>query len=195
MYDDPGVVRLVVDARAGDRSAWDRIIERYAPLVWGVCMRFRLGRADADDVGQTVWLKLFEHIMTIREPAALPGWLARTTRNECLRLLEVSGHRVTAELTTLAVDDETGYLEVEQELETARRHTALREAFADLRPHCQELLSLLFADPPTPYRDVGAQLCMKIGSIGPTRERCLAELRRSPALTALAEAERQEIGG
>jgi RNA polymerase sigma factor (sigma-70 family) len=192
MYDDPGVVGLVVAARDGDRAAWDRIIERYAPLVWSICVRYRLDRPDADDVGQTVWLKLFEHLMTIREPAALPGWLATTTRNECVRLLRTSSRRENAERAVLVMDEETGYLEVERELAAARRHAALLEAFAGLRPQCRELLSLLFADPPTPYRAVGARLGMKVGSIGPTRERCLAELRRSPALATLIKAEREE---
>jgi len=196
MHDDPGVVGLVIAARDGDQEAWDRIVERFAPLVWGICVRLGLNRADIDDVGQTVWLKLFEHVQSIREPAALPGWLASTTRNECLHVLRTAGSREYVGLALLAAaQEEPGYQEVERELERARRHTALREAFAQLRPLCQRLLSLLFADPPTPYREVGARMTMKVGSIGPTRERCLTELRRSPAMAALIRAETQRDRG
>jgi RNA polymerase sigma factor (sigma-70 family) len=196
MYDDPTVVALVLAARGGDRTAWDQIVERYAPLVWGICRRHRLSRSDTDDVGQNVWLRLFESLGTLREAAALPGWLARTTRNECLRVLRSAGQRERAEHT---IDPEPGleggYDLVEDELERAQRHLALRESFGQLRPQCQELLSMLFRDARPPYRQIGGQLGMKVGSIGPTRERCLAELRRCPALAALIETQRREGTG
>lgn len=196
MYDDPTVVALVLAARGGDRTAWDQIVERYAPLVWGICRRHRLSRSDTDDVGQNVWLRLFESLGTLREAAALPGWLARTTRNECLRVLRSAGQRERAEHT---IDPERGleggYDLVEDELERAQRHLALRESFGQLRPQCQELLSLLFRDARPPYLQIGGQLGMKVGSIGPTRERCLAELRRCPALAALIETQRREGTG
>src|SRR5215510_1646282 len=75
MPDDLTIVNLLLRARAGDESAWHELVERYAPLVWSVCRRYRLSQADTDDVAQTVWLRLLEHIAKIREPAALPGWL------------------------------------------------------------------------------------------------------------------------
>lgn len=196
MHDDPTVVALVLAGRAGDREAWNRIVERYAPLVWGICVRLRLSRADTDDVGQNVWLRLFENLSTIREPAALPGWLARTTVNECLRVLRPAGQRGYVEGpldAEPAVDG--GYDVVEEELERAERQLALREAFAQLRPRCRVLLSVLFADARPPYQEIGSQLDMKVGSIGPTRERCLAELRRCPALAALIEARSQQENG
>jgi len=95
--DDPVVVDLVLRARAGDQRAWDEIVERFAPLVWGICMRHRLSPADADDVGQSLWLGLLEHLQTLREPAALPGWIATTTRRECLRLHEEAKRRLQAD--------------------------------------------------------------------------------------------------
>src|SRR5580698_5979512 len=81
---------LVARARSGDRHAWDALVERYAPLIWSVCRRHRLGRADADDVGQSVWLRLVDQLDKIRDPAALPGWLATTTRRECDRILHTA---------------------------------------------------------------------------------------------------------
>jgi DNA-directed RNA polymerase specialized sigma24 family protein len=78
MRDDPMVIALVDRASAGDQEAWNEIVERYAPLVWSICLRYRLDRPDIDEVGQSVWLLLVEKIGTLRDPAALPGWLATT---------------------------------------------------------------------------------------------------------------------
>ena len=82
---DGPITDLVLRARDGDQQAWDALVERYAPLVWSICRRYRLAGADADDVGQAVWLQLVDHIGKIRDPAALPGWLATTTARECGR--------------------------------------------------------------------------------------------------------------
>ena len=90
MRDDPTVVDLVTRARDGDKDAWDELVERYAPLLWSVCRRYRLSPADAEDVGQSVWLRLVEHLPGLRESAALPGWIATTTQRECYRLLRAS---------------------------------------------------------------------------------------------------------
>ena len=87
MHDGSSVGDLVARARNGDKQAWDALVERYAPLVWSICRQHRLDGADAADVGQNVWLKLVEQLDRIRDPAALPGWLATTTRRECWRVL------------------------------------------------------------------------------------------------------------
>ena len=76
------VMALVMRAGTGDERAWDALVERYAPLIWSLCRRYRLDAADADDVGQHVWLLLVDHLGTVRDPAALPGWLATTTRRD-----------------------------------------------------------------------------------------------------------------
>ncbi len=73
MRDDSSVSALVARARAGDQPAWNELVERYAPLVWSICNRYRLSRQDIDDIGQTVWLLLVEQLGNIRQPAALPG--------------------------------------------------------------------------------------------------------------------------
>jgi RNA polymerase sigma factor (sigma-70 family) len=195
MRDDPTVVALVKRVRDGDQHAWNQLVERYAPLVWSICRRYDLSRADTDDVGQTVWLKLIEQVRAIRDAAALPGWIATTTRRECQRVLRTARQRHPAELTEIDAPAEDDVAEVELELEREQRHIALREAFRQLQPRCQELLSLLFRDG-RPYREIGDQLGMKVGAIGPSRQRCLEELRRCPALAVLIEAERRyEDGG
>ena len=70
------VIDLVTRARKGDKQAWDALVERYSPLIWSICRRHRLDDADAEDVGQSVWLQLLRQLDSIRDPAALPGWLA-----------------------------------------------------------------------------------------------------------------------
>jgi hypothetical protein len=100
MRDDPSVVALVTRATKGDQRAWDELVERYASLVYAICTRYRLSRDDIEDVGQTVWLLLVEHLGRLREPAALPGWLATTTAHECLRVVRRGTSWISAELGT-----------------------------------------------------------------------------------------------
>src|SRR3954469_15458599 len=91
MPEAPEVEQLVESARAGDAAAWDALVDRYLPLVTAVIRRLRLSASDADDVNQTVWLRLVENLDGLREPQALPGWLATTARNEGLRLIKRRG--------------------------------------------------------------------------------------------------------
>lgn len=79
MRENTAVVTLVFAARDGDREAWNRMVERYAPLVYGICRTYRLAPADAEDVGQNVWMSLYGHLHLLRDAAALPGWLTTTT--------------------------------------------------------------------------------------------------------------------
>ena len=188
--DDSVVIDLVTCARDGDVRAWDALVERYAPLIWSICRKYRLDRADADDVGQSVWLHLVDQLGKIREPAALAGWLATTTRRECGRLVRASRgpHAVVYALDAENMVDEQAAA-AEQEVLAAERHAALREAVTELPPDCQRLVGMLTADPPVPYAEISARLGMPVGSIGPTRSRCLDKMRCHPALAALINAE------
>jgi len=199
MRDDPSVSGLVLRARIGDQDAWNRLVERYTPMLWSTCRRHRLGPEDAADVVQRVWLLLVEQLPALREPAALPGWLLTTTRRECLRLLRASRRHASlqdplnAAEWSLAADEES--TSVDRALLAAERERALRAAFAELRPQCQRLLAMLVSEPPVPYAEISARLSVPIGSIGPTRARCLSHLRRSAALAALLAAEDETVGG
>jgi len=194
--DDPTVTALVTRAADGDQGAWNQIVERYAPLVWSICRRYRLDRADTDDVAQNVWLRLVEQLSALREPAALPGWLATTTQRECLRILRVSSQadrrneRLADEMTTAAQS-----VEVEEEIIAAERNRVLSLAFDELLPPCRQLLSMLMQEPPVPYAEISRRLGIPVGGIGPSRARCLAKMRRSPPLAALLEAEQARRGG
>jgi RNA polymerase sigma factor (sigma-70 family) len=192
---DCSVRDLVARARSGDRQAWDALVERYAPLIWSICRRHRLGQADADDVGQSVWLRLLDQLDRVREPAALPGWLSTTTRRECLRVLSAAQgpHATIYALDVESLPDQQAGT-ADQELLAAERHAALRAAFTQLPPNGQQLLALLTADPPTPYADISAQLGIPVGSIGPTRSRYLDKIRRHPAIAALINTESRPAG-
>jgi RNA polymerase sigma factor (sigma-70 family) len=90
MRDDSLVIDLVARARHGDQQAWNVLMERYAPLVWSICRRYRMNEADAHDIGQSVWLQLLGKLDKIRDPAALPGWLTTTTQRQCARALRTT---------------------------------------------------------------------------------------------------------
>ena len=187
--DNRGAADLVGRARAGNMQAWDALVERYAPLIWSICRKYRLGPADAEDVGQSVWLRLVAQLDKIREPAALPGWLATTTRRECVRVVHAAHgpHAVFYSLDAEIIPD--GQADpAEQDLLEAERHAALREAVTQLPPECQRLVAMLTADPPLPYAEISASLAMPIGSIGPTRGRCLDRMRGHPAIATLINA-------
>jgi RNA polymerase sigma factor (sigma-70 family) len=189
---DNPVVALVVRARDGDERAWVALVERYAPLIWSLCRRYRLDTTETADVGQNVWLLLVHQLGKIRDPAALPGWLATTTRRECARALSRAQVRHAARHEPDADNIPDGQAEtIEQGLLAAERQGALREAFTHLPPRDQQLIALLIEDPPVPYAEISAKLGIPVGSIGPNRRRCLDKLRHHPAIAKLIGADSQ----
>jgi len=189
----PPVTDLVIRAKNGDRQAWEALVGRYAPLIWSICRRYRLGNADAEDVNQSVWLMLVDRLDALREPAALPGWLATTTQRECGRVLRAARRTEPGgQVLEDSIPDEQVTV-AEEELLKAERQAALREAFTCLPPGCQQLLAMLIQDPPAPYAQISAKLGIPVGSIGPTRRRCLDKLRSHPAIAALIDAETGSI--
>jgi RNA polymerase sigma factor (sigma-70 family) len=177
----------VAAARGGDHGAWDSLVERYMPLVLGVAVRFRLSAEDVADVSQAVWLRLVEHLDDIREPRALPGWIVTTTHNEALRLLRARRRTVPVDpqTGTTPLDEPVDGAELVEDLLRLERHQALRDGLRELRPGHRALLLLLLSDPPLSYDEISRRLGMPKGSIGPTRARCLEELRGTSALRAL----------
>jgi RNA polymerase sigma factor (sigma-70 family) len=171
------IAGLVRGAAAGDRQAWERLVDQYARLIWSITAEFKLFDSDAADVAQTTWLRLLEHIDRIQYPDRIGSWLAATTRNECLRSLAARKRVV------LAQDDEvlTGVVastpEVDERILADERDQVVREALSRLPSRWQRLLELLMADPPASYADISSELDLPVGSIGPTRGRCLAQLR------------------
>ncbi|MDF5758337.1 sigma-70 family RNA polymerase sigma factor [Spongiactinospora sp. TRM90649] len=177
MRDDTSVVDLVTRARDGDQEAWDQLVDRYIALVWSIARGYGLRRPDIDDVSQEVWLSLLRHL-PLREPAALPGWLATTTHRECRRVVERARKREDLERSAPrqpAVDEVARLVD---ELLAAERRIALRAAFDRLPEPCRTLLALLVQDPPIKYAEIARLTGTAVGSIGPHRARCLERLRR-----------------
>lgn len=182
MRDDPQVVALVARAAAGDQQAWNDIVERYAPLVWSICMRHRLSETDIEDVGQTVWLRLVEHLGNLREPDALPGWLTRTTQRECSRQARRQQRVLTLDPHSDGRMERPTNEQIDAGLLRAELRQALREGLAEVPAPYRSLLRLYASDPPKTYKEISQLLGMPIGSIGPKLRRGLNCLRDTDAL-------------
>jgi RNA polymerase sigma factor (sigma-70 family) len=180
---EAGTVRsltdMVAQAREGDEQAWNDLVARYVGMVHAICRGYRLNGDDAADVNQVVWLRLVEHLARIRNAGAVGGWIAAITRNECLRVLRASGRTVLvgdgADLDDVDPRDDGG---IDTGLLVYERDRLLSSAFGCLDNRCQQLLRLLMTEPRPSYGEISAALDMPVGSIGPTRERCLEHLRR-----------------
>lgn len=187
------VTELVAGAVAGDRDAWNDIVARYLPLVVAIVSRFRLSPRDAEDVGQTVWLRLVENLGNLREPAALPRWIAQTAKHEALRLATAQGRVTLVDPLDAAsgLDVAATGPDVDEAVLADERQHALRTALAELPANQRELLLLLVADPPLTYAEIGVRTGMPIGSIGPTRARFLQQLRATPSIQAFLADDRR----
>ena len=182
---DP-LIALVHAARVGDQDSWHALVDRFLPLVTAIIARYRLGPSDADDVNQTVWLRLLEHLDQLRDPLALPGWLATIARNESLQVIRLRGRHKPVDPQSAAWERSAPEPEHDIELVRHERATALREAMLELSPQHRELLRLLLTDPPTSYEQISLVLRIPVGSIGPTRARILDKLRTHRAVQRLA---------
>lgn len=168
---------LVAGAVAGEQKAWDELVDRFTGLVWHVARAHRLSEPDAADVGQTVWLRLVESLPGLREPAAVGGWLATTTRHECLRVLRRAGREVPDDSVALA-ERPSPDASPDAVVELAEDRHLVRSALDRLSDRCRMLLRILAYSPDDSYADISSALGMPVGSIGPTRSRCLQHLRR-----------------
>jgi RNA polymerase sigma factor (sigma-70 family) len=165
---------LVDEVRDGDHQAWDRLVVELSPMMHSIARSYRLSEADCSDVVQTVWLRLTEHLDVVRDGTRVAGWLATTARRESLR---VSRRReLPSEPWVFEVDDRepSPDQQVVDRDEVARAHDALRR----LPVRDQRLLTVLMRDPAPAYTEVADELGIPVGSIGPTRARALARLRR-----------------
>ena len=174
----PEAEQLVAAAAAGDRRAWEQLVDAYGGLVWAIARNHRLSDGDAADVSQTTWLRLLEHVDRLTDPARVGAWLATTARRECLRV-QARGRRTTptGEQRDLEPPPRIPGPDVDLNLLAAERDDAVRTAFTQLPARCRTLLQMLMRDPAPSYEEVSATLNLPIGSIGPTRGRCLGKLR------------------
>jgi RNA polymerase sigma factor (sigma-70 family) len=175
--DAPDIASLVRRAAEGDRRAWEGLVDQYARLIWSITVDFKLTESDAADVVQTTWLRLLQHIDRIEYPDRVGSWLAATARNECLRSL-AARKRVVLGHDDVEIESAVPHgPEIDERLLADERAQVVRDALSHLPRRWQRLLEMLMADPPVPYADISDELGLPIGSIGPTRGRCLARLR------------------
>jgi RNA polymerase sigma factor (sigma-70 family) len=176
---------LLRAAAAGDRTAWDTLVDRLSGLLWSICRSFGLADADAGDAFQLTWLRLLEHLDRIEDPERLAGWLATTCRRECLAVLR-RGRRVLPTADDAVFDRFAGpssglAASADRGVLVADRDAVLWRAFGQLTERCQRILRMLVLDEddvPTSYDTAALVLGMPKGSLGPTRGRCLAQLRK-----------------
>jgi RNA polymerase sigma factor (sigma-70 family) len=169
---------LVRAAGAGDARAWDELVRRYTGLLWSICRDHRLEPADAADVVQFTWLRLLERLDSLNDPARVGGWLATTCRHECLAVIRRARRTSpSSETVELRAEPETP---ADARMLRSDRDATLWDAFSRLGERCRKVLQVLVAeaeDGPPSYARAAERLQMPVGSLGPTRARCLERLR------------------
>jgi RNA polymerase sigma factor (sigma-70 family) len=169
---------LLKQAADGAQDAWDELINRYVALLWSIGRAYRLDTPDAADAVQTTWLRLLEHLDRIEEPERLVSWLATTMRRECLRILRHTGRECPHPPDVALFNTVDPSEPADAAMIRADRDAQLWKAFDQMPDRCRRLLRVLMTSPPPPYEAVAAMLEVPVGSIGPTRQRCLQRLRK-----------------
>lgn len=167
-------------AAHGDQPAWSILVRRYSATIRAVARRHRLSKADQDDVAQRTWLVCFQQIEHVREPAALAAWLTTIARHESVRALAASQREILTEEPISA--DHTDSTSLDETVTLNERRAALHTAVDALPAHERELIRTLLARPACTYDEISTALGIPRGSIGPTRGRSLARLRRDAHL-------------
>lgn len=179
------VAGLVAAAASGDQRAWQALFTHFDPMLRRVTRRFRLTGHQADDALQETWVRFLRHVHRLENPAAVGAWLATTARRESLRLLRTTIHvHPTDEPLGIHEPDVDAHLDADILGDDAPSEI-LRSALDTLPPRDRALLQMLHREPAPSYEEVAAALGIPVGSIGPTRARALARLRRHPGLAAL----------
>lgn len=185
MVDDDDAA-LVARCLKGQQAAWTVLTQRYQRLVYAIVMHMGLDEHSAADVFQTVFVRLVQHLPTLDDPSRLQAWIVTTAKREGLRQRE-RGRRTESisrtgdddeDLADADFTDETPI--AEQRLEELQQIHRLRAGMERLDERCRNLLMLVFRDEDErlPYDEVSRRLGVPVGSIGPTRSRCLDKLRR-----------------
>ncbi len=175
---DGALICVVKAAADGEDWAWTELMRRYSGMIRVICRSCRLNNSDTAEVAQITWLKLFENIHRIREPARIGSWLSTTARRECLRVVRTSSREVWDSADRMSEIPDSRFRSPDTVTLDAERDRALRLAYSRLPPRCQRLLGLLTSDEVMSYKALSELLDMRIGSIGPTRGRCLEHLER-----------------
>ena len=175
---DASVAELVGLAGEGCARAWQELVARFGGMIAATGRRYRLTPADVAELQQITWLRLVENLDRIEQPERVGGWLATTARRESLQLLKRAPKYNSGADEMLANMPDQHLPEPDARPIAEERAAVVRKAWEKLTPRCQELLSLLMMDDPLGYKDLSKLLRVPVGSLGPTRGRCLEKLRR-----------------
>jgi len=176
---------LVRGAIENEEEAWSELVKRYSGLLNSIAYSYRLSPVDAADVGQTVWMRLYENIDRIRDPDQIAAWIASVARHECARVSRKAARELLIEQNdTFERASDEG---VDRDLLLSERNTLVWEAVNTLPPRSRTLMRLLVDSACPSYERAARKLNMPIGSIGPTRQRCLRILREHPAMVSCRE--------
>lgn len=170
------IAGLLSAARDGNQDALRQIVTQLSPLLWQVARSAGLVADDAEDVLQTVWMRLVAHLDDIHDATALTGWLVTTAKREAWRVRAEGRRQLPADQGVFAELPDEGPGSEEQAILGDQRR-ALWQTVGRLSARCQQLLRIIAFAPRPDYATVAAALGMPVGSIGPTRGRCLAKLR------------------
>ena len=177
---------LAARCNRGDGSAWEVLVGRYQRLVYAIVRRVGLDEHMAADVFQTVFVRLLEHLPRLNQQDRLQAWIVTTAKREAL-LHRSRGLRtvsMTRDDVASAADAEWDVADEallpDEALEALQSQNQVRQGLDRLDARCRDLLTLLYsdADEPVAYEVIAVQLDMPVGSIGPTRARCLGKLRK-----------------
>jgi RNA polymerase sigma factor (sigma-70 family) len=169
-HDDPALIAACLD---GDEGAWDRLVDRYAPLVYSIPRRMGLPAADADDILQNVLTIVFRRLTSLQNHVCLAAWLITITRRECVHYC-----KRTPDHSDLQEELVDGGNHLADQIEQHERQKLVQRALSQLDPASQALVTALFLERPTPsYVEIAKRLGLAVGSIGPARARCLKKLQ------------------
>lgn len=167
----------------GDGEAWATLLDRYSGLMYSVALQVGLNRDDASDVFQIVSMILLDHLGDLRSADRIASWLITVTRREAMRVLRrermrrMPGQAVDQQDVTDTTAEEPSDLSAR--MVALQEQQCVREALSRLAPRCRAMVEMLFLwDPPASYAEVASRLGIPVGSVGPTRARCLARLRK-----------------
>jgi RNA polymerase sigma factor (sigma-70 family) len=170
------MARCLERAQGGEPGALDEIVEALTPLLWHVARAQGLHADDAADVVQTTWLELLRRLHDIRSPQALTAWLVTATRREAWHTNARRRKQPGAAPELLDAVPDPGP-DLDELVGRGERYRSLGRHFQRLPARCRELLRIVAMVDRPDYTVVGRALGMPVGSIGPTRGRCLAKLR------------------
>jgi RNA polymerase sigma factor (sigma-70 family) len=173
---------LVERCLRGDDGAWDCLLARYERLLYAICSRMRLSPDDATEVFQEVAVRLVHWLPSIREPERIAGWLAVTTRREAIRYLRRAARDVLfdprdPEDVPWRHEPVDVQAPADEQLFELERAQILESSLAEMPEPCQSILRAFLGEGES-YHQIAARLGVPIGSLGPTRARCLTKLRK-----------------